>query len=135
MSDTSIKIIKAIKTDIPMILGFTDIYLRRDWIINKGYLLSNLKNGIILLGLCCDKLVGIGVCKNKTLYLLYVHPKHRSRKIGFKLLQELNPEIIRARINQTMGNPVSYYEKLGYKVSVPRDPKNKNICIMIGHIT
>lgn len=125
-----IEIIKAEEKDIPIILGFSDIFLRRDWIINKGYLLSNLKNGIILLALFADKIVGIGVCKNKTLYLLYIHPKFRSKKIGFKLLQKLKPEIIRARINQTTGNPVPYYERLGYEISIHHDPKNRNICIM-----
>jgi GNAT superfamily N-acetyltransferase len=125
-----IEIIKAEEKDIPIILGFSDIFLRRDWIINKGYLLSNLKNGIILLAFFNDKIVGIGICKNKTLYLLYVHPKFRSRKIGSKLLQKLKPETIRARTNQTTGNPVPYYERLGYKISIPHDPKNRNICIM-----
>ena len=125
-----IEIIKAEEKDIPIILGFSDIFLRRDWIINKGYLLSNLKNGIILLAFFNDKIVGIGICKNKTLYLLYVHPKFRSQKIGSKLLQKLKPETIRARTNQTTGNPVPYYERLGYKISIPHDPKNRNICIM-----
>jgi len=125
-----IEIIKAEEKDIPIILGFSDIFLRRDWIINKGYLMSNLKNGIILLAFNNDKIVGIGICKNKALYLLYVHPKYRSQKIGFKLIQKLKPEIIRARINQTTGNPVPYYERLGYKIEVERDPKNRNICIM-----
>lgn len=125
-----IKIIKAEEKDIPIILGFSDIFLRRDWIINKGYLISNLKNGIILLAFNDDKIVGIGVCKNKSLYLLYVHPKFRAKKIGFKLLRKLKPETIRARINQSTGNPVPYYQKLGYKIEIARDPKNRNICIM-----
>lgn len=125
-----IEIRSASENDIPAILGFTDIFLRRDWVINTGYLLSNLKTGEILLAWNCEKIVGIGVCKNKALYLLYVHPKYRSQKIGFKLIQKLKPEIIRARINQTTGNPVPYYERLGYKIEVERDPKNRNICIM-----
>ena len=130
MQNLFINIRKAEEKDIPIILGFSDIFLRRDWIINKGYLMSNLKNGIILLAFNNDKIVGIGICKNKALYLLYVHPKYRSQKIGFKLIQKLKPEIIRARINQTTGNPVPYYERLGYKIEVERDPKNRNICIM-----
>lgn len=126
-----IKITKATEKDIPFILGFTDIFLRRDWVINRGYLLSNLKNGTILLARQNDKIVGVGIAKNnKTLYLLYVHPKHRSQKIGYKLLLELKPKIIRARINQSTGNPVPYYERLGYKITVQNDPKNRNICIM-----
>jgi GNAT superfamily N-acetyltransferase len=126
------EIIEATENDIPEILGFTDIFLRRDWIINRGYCLSNLKNGIILLAKHGrDKIVGVAVAKkNRTLYLLYVHPKYRSQKIGYKILQRLNPETIRARINQTTGNPVPYYERLGYKISIPHDPKNRNICIM-----
>lgn len=125
-----IEIIEATEKDIPIILGFTDIFLRRDWIINRGYLRDNLKKGVILLAWAEGKIVGIGICKNKTLLLFYVHPKFRSQKIGFKLLQKLKPEIIRARVNQSTGNPVPYYESLGYKISIPHDPKNRNICIM-----
>ncbi len=134
MLDTIIaEISRATEKDIPFILGFTDIFLRRDWIINAPYLRGMFKSGIILIAKIDTKIVGIGISKlNKTLYLLYVHPKFRSKKIGLRLLWALKPEIIRARINQSTGNPVPYYEKLGFRISVPRDPKNKNICIMTG---
>lgn len=128
----TVEIVEAQEKDIPEILGFTDIFLRRDWMINKQRLMSYVKNYRVLIARSASKIIALGICKKEpcTLYLLYVHPKHRSQKIGFKLLQKLKPEIVRARINQTTGNPVPYYEKLGYFVEVARDPKNRNICIM-----
>ena len=132
MFTETVEIIEAQEKDIPEILGFTDIFLRRDWMIKKQRLMHYVKNCRVLIVRSESRIIGIGICTKEscTLYLLYVHPKHRSKKLGFKLLQELKPQIIRARINQTTGNPVPYYEKLGYVVEVARDPKNRNICIM-----
>ena len=121
----------AIKDDLSKILGFTDIFLRRSWLVTRKYAFDHLnKTWIVLDG---DKLVAWfymdGKRVEQTLYNLIVHPKYRKRKIGSILIEKLSPKIIRSKTDQYTGDPTGFYKKLGYKV-IKREGRKKNILIM-----
>lgn len=64
-----------------------------------------------------------------TLQNLYVHPEHRRQGIGAAVLAYLNPTLVRAKANMSQGNPVPFYELLGYR-TVGADAKKPHIVLM-----
>ena len=121
----------ATQDDLPKILAFADIFLRRDWLVRREYANDHVAHSWIVLDQ--DKLVGWAMITGKkvgrTLYNLIVHPKYRNRHIGSTLITALNPDVIRSKVDQTTGDPTKFYKKLGYHV-VERDVRKKRILIM-----
>lgn len=67
---------------------------------------------------CIDglEIVGWAVLEpSGTLIHLFVAGNYRGRGIGKKMMQILSPKIVRSKSDQTSGNPIGFYEKLGYQ--------------------
>jgi N-acetylglutamate synthase-like GNAT family acetyltransferase len=123
---------KMIESDIPKVLAFVDIFLRRSWFVRRKYCFDHMNESWVVLD--ADKLVGwifIGGKKvKKTLYNLIVHPKYRGRHIGGILIEKLKPKIIRSKTDQTTGDPTEFYKKIGYEVTEMKQGRKKKINIM-----
>lgn len=122
----------AVKNDLPKILAFADIHLRRSWFVRRKYAFDHIdETWVVFDG---EKLIawfymGGGERVERTLYNLIVHPKYRGRKIGSILIEKLSPAIIRSKTDQYTGDPTKFYEKLGYRV-VGREGKKGKILVM-----
>lgn len=123
---------KMIELDIPKVLAFVDIFLRKSWFVRRKYCFDHMNESWVVLD--GEKLVGwifIGGEKvEKTLYNLIIHPKYRGREIGKTLIEKLKPKIIRSKTDQTTGDPTEFYKKMGYEVTAMRQGKRRKINIM-----
>lgn len=124
---------KAVDQDVAKILAFSDIFLRRDVLIIRQYILNNIKRGDVWLVLDGEKLCAFSMSGYKTkscLWNLYVHPKYRKRHIGGMLIEHTKPQIIRSKRDQVTGDPTPFYEKMGYRITQANQGAKKNINIM-----
>ena len=123
---------KMIETDIPKVLAFVDIFLRKSWFVRRKYCFDHMNESWVVLD--GEKLVGwifIGGEKvEKTLYNLIIHPKYRGRNIGGTLIEKLKPKIIRSKTDQATGDPTEFYKKMGYEVTEMKQGRKKKINIM-----
>jgi len=70
-------------------------------------------------------LVGWAVTTHKDVLIhLLVAGTFRSAGIGTKLLELMDPETVRSKMDQTAGNPADWYRKRGYAQS-PNPPQGK----------
>lgn len=59
---------------------------------------------------------------------LLIDARFRGKGIGSKMLERLNPKLVRSKFDQSTGNPAPFYTKHGYiKTSSSRVGRNKNI--------
>jgi N-acetylglutamate synthase-like GNAT family acetyltransferase len=88
---------KATQEDLPKIMAFVDIFLRKDWLVRRTYLMTNLQKYDIWLVFDARKLIAWAIAggKKRTLWNLLVHPKYRGLHIGEILVKKLKPEIIK----------------------------------------
>jgi len=123
---------KMIESDIPKVLGFVDIFLRKSWFVRRKYCFDHMNESWVVLD--GEKLVGwifIGGEKvEKTLYNLIVHPKYRGRHIGGILIEKLKPKIIRSKTDQATGDPTEFYKKMGYEIVKWKQGRKRKINIM-----
>jgi len=123
---------KITEDDIPKILAFTDIFLRRDYLVRKPELIVKIKIGEMIGVFDKKKLIAWGsMGKNKRLWNLLVHPKYRGKKIGENIVMKLKPDYIRSKMDQSTGDPTKFYEKIGYKIIQEKIGRKKNINLMI----
>lgn len=126
-----IRIRRAEINDIPRILGFVDIYLRRDWLLRRPYLVEKIKHKVSYIAEENEKIVAWATCDKGRLYNLLIHPAYRGFGIGAHFIKFLNPSIIRSKSDQSTGDPTKFYEKLGYKIISQKEGRKRNINIMI----
>lgn len=90
------------------------------------------------------ELIGWAVVEpSDTLIHLLVDGDYRGKGIGKSMVQILRPKVVRSKSDQSSGNPIGFYESLGYhKVSVEqsrsrldidsiRPSRKKNIDILV----
>jgi N-acetylglutamate synthase-like GNAT family acetyltransferase len=122
----------AIQNDLPKILAFADIFLRRSWLVRREYANDHIEHSWVVFDQ--DKLVGWAMISGKrvgrTLYNLIVHPKYRNRQIGATFIERLNPLVIRCKTDQTTGDPTEFYRKMGYEITETKLGKNRKINLM-----
>lgn len=119
---------KATKEDLPAIIHFVDYWLSGrgksmgELLAGDDYFISPRQHAKYLnhydVALCFFQrtLVGWAVKqKQQTLIHLLVAADFRGRGIGFELLKELDPRIIRCKTDQSTGDPTSFFQKQGYK--------------------
>jgi len=119
--------------DIPKILGFVDIYLRKDWLVRRNYLWDTMHNDETWVVFDGKKLVSwatVGRKSRRGLWNLLVHPKYRGRRIGSVLVEALKPDYVRSKADQSTGDPTPFYEKLGYETVQGHAGRKGNINIM-----
>lgn len=62
------------------------------------------------------KILGWAVMgRDKTLIHLLVAADHRGLGIGKRMMSILEPKCVRSKVNQSTGNPVGFYEKMGFE--------------------
>lgn len=68
--------------------------------------------------LCFDMFWIIGwavVEPSGTLIHMLVSGRHRGKGIGRQMMWLLSPKFVRSKSNQSTGNPIGFYERLGYR--------------------
>jgi ribosomal protein S18 acetylase RimI-like enzyme len=101
-----------------------DDQVRRWW--NEAYLGAAVAQGVVVLAEVDGQLVGVGQRGRKgadhVVYKLYVHPEHRGRGFGPRLLdaliEQLPADVDRLYIEQFAANERAdaFYERLGFTV-------------------
>jgi ribosomal protein S18 acetylase RimI-like enzyme len=121
----------ATEKDLAKILAFTDIFLRKDYFLRRPELKEKQRIGSMLVVLDGDKLVAwAAMGKNGALWNLLVHSKYRGRHIGETIVKELNPPLIRSKRDQSTGDPLAFYQKIGYRIVQVRQGRKRNIDIL-----
>lgn len=68
--------------------------------------------------LCLSELEVIGwavIEPSGTMIHLLVAGNHRGRGIGRKMMRILSPKLVRSKSNQSTGDPIGFYKRLGYR--------------------
>jgi len=129
--------------DFQKVRDFLDkqIAFKSDGFIGDRRLRYYLQRDRTYVALEGEEIVGVAIhSKKKTLYNLIVDETRRGQGIGTKLLQAVNPDYIRCKVNVSSGNPIPFYQKHGYGfVGVVRDgqssphkkTKQKSIQVMV----
>jgi len=68
--------------------------------------------------ICCDveKIIGWAVVEpSNTMIHLLIHGDYRGKGIGSRLVKILSPRSVRSKLDQSSGNPIGFYAKLGYR--------------------
>ncbi|HUX14467.1 MAG TPA: GNAT family N-acetyltransferase [Spirochaetia bacterium] len=124
---------RATEKDIPRILGFVDIYLRKDWLVRRDYLWSTMHTDETWIVTDKKRVVAwatVGRAGRRGLWNLLVHPEYRNRGIGRTLVQRLKPDYIRSKSDQSDGDPAAFYARLGYETIKQNAGRKRNIQIM-----
>ena len=146
MPDKKIVYRRATRKDLPDIRKFVDYWLSgrakakgiknagNDYFVTYNQHRSYIKNCYVWLALDNNLIVGWGVKqKNNVMIHLLVDANYRGRGIGAKMLELMNPDIIRSKSDQMTGDPATFYEKHGYmKISQKTMVgKKRNIDLMV----
>lgn len=113
--------------DYEALRAFLDEFLRRDYFIPGRQLLHVLggryhQTWVAVDG---DSILGVAIMTSaqRTLVNLLVCPCERKRGIADALLQRVRAERIRVKMNVSDGDPTSYYQKRGYRMTDERTGK------------
>ena len=135
----------------PLNLITATFELCRSSIITRGLvgwgILLILKSSGITNAMAFDDEILIGVAvmsrKTKKLFNLIVNDKYRGLGIGKTMMGKLSPILVRCKTDMSSGNPIDFYNKLGYVHIGNYDlwgnkaltGKNKNIAWMLKDLT
>lgn len=132
---------RAHESDIPAIVAFVDFWLAgrgladgvpgsaHDYFVPAGRHIKFVTRYTTLIALVENCIVGWSVKTNKGVLIhLLVAGTFRHQGIGSKLLELMNPDILRSKTDQSAGDPADFYRKHGYaRTSSKRQGKNQNI--------
>ncbi len=78
------------------------------------------------------ELVGWAVIEpSGTMIHMLVSGRHRGNGIGRQMMKLLSPKLVRSKSNQSTGNPIGFYNRLGYhKVSTVRSRSRLDIDVI-----
>lgn len=130
--------------DITAICAFCDFWMGgygvaegipgagNDYFVPKARQEKYLNKYDVRIATMADCVVGWAVMgKNNCLIHLLVNPTLRRCNIGKTLVKQLSPSSIRLKTDQKAGNPIVFYEKLGYEPKGPKlTGKKKNIQLL-----
>lgn len=131
----------ATESDIPAITAFVDFWLKgegiaakipgsaHDFFVPAGRHPKYVTKYTTLLALLENSIIGWAVKTHKGVLIhLLIAGTFRNEGIGSKMLELMNPETIRSKMDQTAGNPADFYAKAGYiKSNEPAQGKKHNI--------
>lgn len=143
--DPEIKYRLANESDIPAITAFVDFWLKgegipdkipgsaHDYFVPAGRHLKFVTKYTTLLALLENCIIGWAVKTHKGVLIhLLVAGTFRNKGIGSKMLKLMNPETIRSKMDQSAGDPASFYYRFGYiKPSVRPTGKKNNIELFV----
>lgn len=108
----------ATPADRPALQAFIDTHLRRDFFMPHDLLRHVLEDGYhrTTVTEISGQLVALAVVTRKPnrLVNLLVHPDHRGSGIGTALLRHVDPDVVRAKVNMSTGDPTPFYARFGY---------------------
>ncbi len=139
--DPEIKFRIANESDIPAIVSFVDFWLKgqgipakipgsaHDYFVPAGRHPKYVTRYITLLALLENDIIGWAVKTHKGVLIhLLVAGTFRNEGIGSEMLELMDPETIRSKMDQSAGNPADFYRKRGYtRSSDPPQGKKNNI--------
>jgi len=118
---------KATVTDLEKIRIYTDFWLSgrgkkikaagavNDYFISPRQHKKYITKYTVHIALEDEKIIAWAVIDNKnTLINFLIAGDKRNQGLGKKLLNIIQPQIIRSKSNQSSGNPAAFYEKCGY---------------------
>lgn len=136
---------RANESDLAAIIPFVDFWIRgdgladkvpgsaHDFFVPRGRHIKYLKKYNVLLAFFEGGLVGWAVTTHKGVLIhLLVAGTFRHAGIGSRMLELMNPDTIRSKMDQSAGNPADFYLKSGY-VKSPMDLTGKNNNIELFH--
>ncbi|MFZ2149265.1 MAG: GNAT family N-acetyltransferase [Sedimentisphaerales bacterium] len=114
--------------DVERICKFVDFWLSgrgmkkgapgavNDYFVSVGQQRKYVKKYTTLIALLGDEIVGWAVMEPAgTLIHLLVKGDIRGKGIGKKMVQILEPKTVRSKSDQSSGDPIGFYEKIGYR--------------------
>ena len=132
---------QARESDLPAIIAFVDFWLAgrgladqvpgsaHDYFVPAGRHLKFVRKYFTLLAFYEGGLVGWAVKTHKGVLIhLLVAGTFRHCGIGSKMLELMDPDILRSKMDQSAGDPADFYRKHGYaRTSSKRQGKKHNI--------
>jgi len=128
--ETTITYRRATPDDTEGIVHFVDYWLAgracrdqapgasNDYFVPKARHEGFLKSHNVLLALEAEHIVGWAVTTAKhSLIHLLVAGDCRGQGVGQEMLRRLNPELVRSKVDQSTGDPTSFYLQRGYEPS------------------
>lgn len=86
-----------------------------DYFVEHGRHIHYIKDYKTLLAVVGQMIVGWAVLTSKGVLIhLLVRPDFRGRGIGRRMVEILQPELVRSKTDQSSGNPEHFYRTLGY---------------------
>ena len=115
------------ESDLPLIVAFVDFWLAgrgladgvpgsaHDYFVPAGRHLKFVTKYTTLIALLENSIVGWAVKTHQGVLIhLLVAGTFRHQGIGSKMLELMNPETIRSKMDQSAGDPADFYRKHGY---------------------
>lgn len=136
---------QAHESDLPAIIAFVDFWLAgrgladqvpgsaHDYFVPAGRHLKFVTKYTTLIALLENCIIGWSVKTHKGVLIhLLVAGTFRHCGIGSKMLELMNPETIRSKMDQSAGDPAEFYRKHGYtKAANPPQGKKHNIELFV----
>lgn len=103
-----------------------------DFFVPRQRCCDFVRNRPCWLAISDGKIIGVAVknLKSNVLIHLLVAWDWRGKGIGARLLNTINPDVIRSKTDQQAGNPKTFYEKMGYRSSGIMTGRKGNIEMM-----
>ncbi len=131
----------ATESDLPLIVAFVDFWLAgrgladgvpgsaHDYFVPAGRHLKFVTRYTTLIALVENSIIGWAVKTHQGVLIhLLVAGTFRHQGIGRKMLELMNPDTIRSKMDQSAGDPADFYRKHGYaSTSSKRQGKKHNI--------
>ncbi len=131
----------ATESDLPLIIPFVDFWLAgrgladgipgsaHDYFVPAGRHIKFVNRYTTLIALYAGSIIGWAVKTNRGVLIhLLVAGTFRNCGIGSKMLELMDPDTIRSKMDQSAGDPADFYRKHGYaRTSSKRQGKKHNI--------
>lgn len=131
-SKRSLELYDCQECDYLAVQEWLDRHLRGDYLFKKGHLLSIIRRptsklyAILLDGMYTGTIV---YYNGSVLHNIMIAEEFRGLGLGEACIRHLQPELIRAKTNMVAGDPVPFYQKLGFQPT-GLDPERPHIVVM-----
>lgn len=123
---------ECVEEDYLAVQEWLDRHLRGDYLFKRGHLKNIITRptatlyAILLDGIYCGTVI---VYAGSVLHNIMVAEEFRGLGIGEAVIRFLAPAVIRAKTNMVAGDPVPFYQRMGYQ-PVAQDAQRPHIVVM-----